>query len=538
MDIQPDQKSAIIVASLAIIVLAVITLVNRQPFRYQDTTDYAKLHEQEVAQQQAYANYLKAIHPDPVASKELFEKLVTPEEVQKQVEAELNIKQTITLPSLSDDQIKTKPGANKQGLVSYFSTVAKLATDYNNVTLNIDKNLFNSDQDPGQIGVAMQNTEALVQTLKQTPVPEQLVKFHKAQILTFDTYNKFLQLAKQYNLNEVADPWSDVYRHYSVINTEMEIVTNEAKRVSQQYQLSEIPLPAASTPARDQSASMAVSPAGRAADSAPSFGLIKPARAQFGNVVIVGNVPEAIREGIKQGLAAAFANFATKFLDKLIAAIEKNYKIANFLYYSDALVKGEYVNDYLDKYVPDPVDRQIIVRFIPQFSCGSKADFKQVFKAKSYQYLGFDPENVDPSDPNFYAKLAKVGDFFASPNGWDLYYQDIAAQAQSQAEKAASQEISSPGLKSARDLVSNQIQKSLASINNAEAAAYIAVLDLGVVNVENIASKIVSSVVTNLFNNFVFKGAIVFKEQETCIPVPQLQPVVPVSETVYQNSGQ
>jgi len=148
--------------------------------------------------------------------------------------------------------------------------------------------------------------------------------------------------------------------------------------------------------------------------------------------------------------------------------------------------------------------------------------------------LGFDPENVDPKDPQFYAKLAKVGDFFASPSGWDLYYQDIADQAQSQAQKAAAQEISSPGLKSARDLVTNQISASLASINNAESAAYVAVLNLGVVNVENIVSKIVSSVVTNLFNKFVFKGAIVFKEQETCIPVPQLQPVLPVSETSYQ----
>ncbi len=49
MDLKPDQKNALVVAGLAIVVLTIITLVNRQPFRYQDTTDYAKLREQEAA---------------------------------------------------------------------------------------------------------------------------------------------------------------------------------------------------------------------------------------------------------------------------------------------------------------------------------------------------------------------------------------------------------------------------------------------------------------------------------------------------------
>ncbi len=568
MPLQPDQKNAIIIAGLAIIVLGGITLWNRTQFRYQDTTDYAKLRQQEAAQQQAYANYLKAIKPDPVASKELFQSLVTPADIQKQVEAELDIKQKITLPELPDSQITVKSGADKQVMLDYFAKVAQLATNYNNDTLNAGKHLFNADQDPGDIGRAVQSTQTLVQTLKQTPVPAPLVSFHKAQILTFDAYFNLLTLAKQYNLNEIEDPWPQVYNRYAIINSEMAAVTSELNKADQIFHLSDLALPLAvrmpmsptpaaprpqagpfglfaapesKTSSQQYSSNLKKYPSGQDSTAkGAALGLIKPAQAILGagdTVIIVGNVPDAIKEGIKQGLASAFANFATKFLDKLITQIEKNYKISNFLYYSDALVQGEYVNDYLDKYVNNPLDRQIILRFIPQFSCANKADFQQLFEAKARDFLGFDPANVDPKDPQFYEKLAKVGNFFASPNGWELYFRDAADQAQSQAEKAATLEISSPGLKAARDLVSNQIQASLASINNAEAAAYVSVLNLGVVNVENIVSKVVSGVTTNLFNKFVFKGAIVFKESETCIPVPQLQPVLPISDTQSNESS-
>jgi hypothetical protein len=94
-------------------------------------------------------------------------------------------------------------------------------------------------------------------------------------------------------------------------------------------------------------------------------------------------------DAIKEGLRSAFVSFMGTMLNKLIAKIESNYMIANFLYYSDALVAGQYTDDYLNKYVQLQSDRQIIKRFIPQLSCGrNTADLRPVFEAKA-QFLEY-----------------------------------------------------------------------------------------------------------------------------------------------------
>ena len=61
----------------------------------------------------------------------------------------------------------------------------------------------------------------------------------------------------------------------------------------------------------------------------------------------------------------ALGQFMLSFMNKLATKIEQSYRISNFLYYSDALVSGEYVDDYLNKYVSDPVDRVMAKNFIP-----------------------------------------------------------------------------------------------------------------------------------------------------------------------------
>ncbi len=212
-------------------------------------------------------------------------------------------------------------------------------------------------------------------------------------------------------------------------------------------------------------------------------------------------------------------------------------------FYSDALVARQYTDDYLQKYVGQQIDRQIIKRFIPQFSCGANTrDLKPVFEAKAKDYLGFSPENIDPKDPEYFTKMARVGEFLSSPNGWKVYFEDLAKVAEIEAEKAANKELSSPGLKTARDIAKNGLSKSLNSIVSAQGAALTAILQLGAQNAEGIISGFVSQLTETLINNFVFKGVTggpasglgVLKEQTTCIAVAQIQPILALDPTIYK----
>jgi hypothetical protein len=215
--------------------------------------------------------------------------------------------------------------------------------------------------------------------------------------------------------------------------------------------------------------------------------------------------------------------------------------IANFLYYSDALVSGQYTDDYLNKYVADPLDRQIVKKFIPQFNCGQNQDLRPLFQAKASQYLGFDPKSVSLDDQNYYQKMAKVGEFMASPEGWQQHYQGLAAQAQSEAEKAADKELSSPGLKTPRDIINNNIAKSINSIVSSENASLNALMQLGGQNAKSFISSFIAQLTQSLMNNFVFRGALassgqpgVLKEQSTCLAAAQVQLVLPTPQTNYQ----
>ncbi len=67
-------------------------------------------------------------------------------------------------------------------------------------------------------------------------------------------------------------------------------------------------------------------------------------------------------------------------------------------------------------------------------------------------------------------------------------------------------------------------------------------MQLGISNADDVISGLVTSITQNLINKFVFSGAVknnndqigVLKEQNTCLAAAQLQVVLPVSDTQYQ----
>ncbi len=269
--------------------------------------------------------------------------------------------------------------------------------------------------------------------------------------------------------------------------------------------------------------------------------LIKSANAQW----IVTDVWQKVWEGIKIGLAKSFAAFSINMLDKLVQHIEKNFAIASQLYYSNDLGRF-YSVEYMQKFVQDPLDQDIIQKFLPQYFCvnPTAGELKQIFTAKARANQGTDMV-IDPNDPQFLTKLARLGGDERNYSGWwEDYYTTLAAQTQREAETAAAKEVLSPGLKSGRDIVNGQINKTMASIFNVKEAAISNTIGLGTGNADNPVGQIVAGVVEGLVNKFVFTpigggssggGIGIIAEQNVCLKTPQMKPIAALPGSEYDN---
>jgi hypothetical protein len=524
-----EEKRYLVFIVIAIIALISVSLWQKSSFKYQDTTDYAKLQQQEKVQAAAYQKYLASVQVDPQASQNLFEQFVTQEDIQKEVNAELKTSQLIVPPVIDEKNIKTTSKTGKQAITEYLSNTLGPIAGFNKNTADLNQNVFS--QDAGIIDQVANEFNQVFGKISSAEVPKEALVMQKALLVSYAAYGRFLDSAQQYASGQNTDPWPDVYQNYAIINDNFKIYNAELNKLTGKYKISESQqLYYAESPQKEKSSGLALIPTAQAALGVGDI------------TVVVGDIPSIIKDTIEQGLADSFSQFMGAFIQKLVNQIESNYKIANFLYYSDALINGQYLDDYLNKYVSDSVDKQMVKQFIPQFNCGQQPqNLKPVFQAKASQYLGFDPQNVDPKDPNYYQKMSRVGDFMSTPNGWDLYYQDLANQAESQAEKAAQMEMTSSGLKSPRDTFNNTIAKSVNSIVASEDASMTALMQLGSQNAKSFISGFIAQLTQTLMNNFVFSGVTgtkgqpgVFKEQSTCLSAAQVQLVLPTTNTQYQ----
>lgn len=532
-----EQKTYFFISIALVAVLAVVTLWRHPSFQYTDTTDYAKQQQQAKVVADAYAKYLQSIQTDPNASAELFQTILTQADIKKEVQAELKTDQPITPPTVDEKSLRITSQSGQNAVVAYLSQVLPPAVDFNQKTLEINKQLFSGDA--SNDAILTRQYERVYKQMSTATIPKEALDVQKSLLSAYLAYGKLLDLSGQYSGGQNQAPWADVYQQYASMNQSFAAFNKNFNKLSDKYQLASLQL----TMPQDQDY------ANKASEPKHSgFALIPEAHAIFGLgdiTITIGDIPALIMDGIKQGAVASFSQFMSSFLDKMIQKIESNYKIANFLYYSDALVSGQYTDDYLNKYVGNKLDQDIIKQFIPQFSCNKQnQDLKPIFQAKASQYLGFDPQSVNPNDPNYYQKLSSVGDFLASPGGWEIYYQDLASQAESQAEAAASRELTSSGLKSPRDSLDGSISSSINNIVSAEKASLEAILELGINNSDSFVSQFVAEITQTLFTKFVFSGATtsprggsvvgVLKEQSTCLAAAQLTPLVPITGTQYQ----
>ena len=516
-----DQKITLLAIGVVLVFLTSLIIFRKTNFNYENQAEQNVNPRADRDQQEQYRKLLASIKPDKLASAQLFKEIISEEDVRKQMEAELQVNQVINQPDIPDKDISLSRASGKDAVISYFKSLAPVVTEYSKAVSSVTEKSFQSGVSTTELQTGIAKTDVYLANAKQIAVPKELVAFHKAEMLAVYSQKGLLAAAAQYHESGTSSVWPEIYKQFVIAEKQVDVAQKEFEKVDSIYKIKDIAL---------------LEPDSRFAKVGDLFAT-KEAHAQFGgSVVVIGNVPEQIKDGVKQAFASAYGRYATKFLQGLISTIEKNYKIANFLYYSDA-VKGQYVNNYLAKY-SNAVDQEIIKRFIPELTCGKdqNASLKPLFQAKAQEYLGFDPANVSSSDPDFELKMARVGEYYANPLGWQNYYDDQAQQAASEAEKSVSRELSSSGLKSPRELLDNQIAASLNVIENSQVAALVSSFQLGAVNAENIVSQLVTSVLDSLANKFIFKGA-VLQEQTTCTPIPVLNPIIPAEAVVISETG-
>ncbi len=533
MQINSDQKKILSAIALAVVTLSVVTFYKRSDFRYADKTDYQALQKKQEQDLLAYQKYLTSLPVDSEASKQLFETLLTKEGLEKELDAALITSQAPFLPAVSDSDIQISEAQGRQPNLDYLAKAVGLFLTFNSKTKEANQKLFSGDEQSN--GLVKSEYLADLEKLKSLYVPLELKEMQRSLVSAFMAYGKLIETSSDYAKNPTVEPWPEVYQSYISLNDRLFAFNEELQKVSNKYDLAE---------AKIKPSFFADQKQKNQKDFSEIF--IPKAQALFGFgdlTITVGDIPQIVKDAVEEGLTAAFSQFMSQFVQKMVNKIESNYLIANFLYYSDALVSGQYANDYLNKYVESSFDREIVKKLIPQFSCGKNDPaLKQVFKAKAKEFLGFNPEAVDPNDPEYFFKMSKVGNYLASAEGWEQNFQDLANQARSEAEKAVERELLSPGLKTPRDVYNKVINLSSSGIVSAQRANLNAIMQLGIGTAKNFISKFVTQVTQVMVNNFVFRGAApsgnpvgVLKEQSTCLAAAQFQAIIPASSVTYED---
>ncbi len=498
-----EQKQIFGGCIILIIILGVVSIWHRPNFTFKDTTNYQALQQRSVKQQKAYDQYLAALGTTAQAQVAMADKIFPPEQVKAAVFKALKADQDIKIPALADEQIKISSSSGKVAVKNYLAAAAPIFDKLKSVTDAGINDIYNPTGDPNKIDSLIAGVSVAAVRYQEVAVPKEAVLMHKQLLIAMQTYADLLRSSKSYTTDSSVSPWPQMYKDFVIMDKTVSSAGDSFRQLNVKYNL-------LAEGESDQRTGIA-------------GWLIPTASAQIATVDIWAKAQEAINEAI----AVSVARFMLAFIDELTKKVEQAYRISNFLYYTDALVSGQYVDDYLTKYVADPLDQALVKNFIPELSCGNSKNLNSVFQAKADQYLGFDPSAVDPKDPDYYTKLAKVGDFMASTQGWDIYYKGVAGQAQSAAEKAANNELNSTGYKAARDVTGGIITPVDVAVSTMR-AAFTRYLSEGRSDKQSSAvEKITSQITQSLLNNFVFQGT-VLKEQKVCLTTPVAQLLTPV----------
>ncbi|HMQ01986.1 MAG TPA: hypothetical protein PKD79_02880, partial [Candidatus Doudnabacteria bacterium] len=358
-----NKKFTIAVISLAVLALVTITIWEPGQWSFRDSTDYdeqARLAQEEL---EMYREFLASIEPNVAASQQFLEKIATEDIVRSEVNQTLRVNQPVSVPQLANSELNISNRNDRDFMINYLTASSSMLANYRESIQSSVQEVFTTSSNPATLTAAAAETSRLITNLKEMSVPTSAVELHKASIVGLDQYAQMFTEARNYSMRTNEDPWPRLYSQYAVIDNRMAVVNSELERINRTFALGpDVEL--------------------------PKFSLVKTANAQF--VVTVATDWQAILfDAVKTGLARAFANFSIVMLDKLVGHIEKSFAIASQLYYSNELGRF-YSVEYMQRFVSDPLDQDIISKFIPEYFCIAPdgRQLRDIFVAKARDNVG------------------------------------------------------------------------------------------------------------------------------------------------------
>ncbi len=498
-----------------LIVVIAVTIIEPTNIKQKDTTDYAQLQAKAEFEKKEYEQLLKDVHPDYASSEEYLKKIVTVDEVRGELERDLQTKRKIAIPTIADSEVKISDRKDTDAVANYLTDLSSMIVNFDESVNPLIPQIFATQANQESAVQAKKFADTFIANMKGMTVPVDAVPLHKTTLVSFESYSQIFEVARKYAVDQDSTPWADLYQHYVIIDSSMAKNKSLILDLTKKYVLRDMMVGVAS-----------------------SSILFKTAQAGF-PVIDIYQVAETV---FKHLLVTAFSQYYLKITDKTLKSIEKGFTISSQLYYSNTLGRS-YSVEFFKKFLPDPLDQEIVSQFLPQYFCKPKDEefLKKVFiaKAKANSAPNF---TLNPADPEF---LNKTANFLSDPKNYVSYYRDFYQAAsdltKSEAEISSAKEVSSDGLKSGRaqskdsDIVGVTVQKSMSTLRAAQQNIFDNVIKLGTGNPDNMASQIVGSVMATIINDFVFTPAgggdlQVYKETQKCLQIPKIQPIVPITD--------
>ncbi len=512
-----QQKLIIGVSALAVVVLVTTTIWSNPEFGYQQPTPEQKqayLDNQEKTLAE-YRTYLAELKVDPVASRDILSKVVDEGSLAIDVNASLGANKPALQPKIDASRFTVTNEASVEAISKYATAALDAMTTYYLEASGSFDGVYGENPSPVQTAQAVKLVDDTLDTLYSLPVPKNALDLQKSMVGAIAVQKQTVENADAVARGVAARgrQWDQAYPAFAAAQNQVASINKAVQGLTKTY--GEIPL---------YSETQYV--------DATTGKFVKVANAQF-TVAIGVDLPRLAEQFLRSALGAMVLNFAKNKISELVLRIESNYLIANFLYYGDA-VTGKYVNNYLEKYVPELKDQLIVQAFIPQFNCQKRdqEDIRKALKAKSLEYLGFDPSvPLDTSDPKFYEKIIASNSLRGDSEGYNLFYNALAQAAKTNAETAKQAELLSPGKKSpidaksanaivsSVDFISNKIQAGLNSLFN--------ILPSNSTTGGPGFGNFVTNILLSVINQLIVKGGVTLREQESCIQVPVVDFLIP-----------
>src|SRR3989344_1320142 len=115
-----EQKQTLLGAGVLVLILAIITLTSRPDFLLKELLPKDNAN-QNVLDAQRYLQYLESLKVDRQASLALFQKILTEEDIKKEVEGELEVNQTIIEPMIDASKLAKSAQSGRQAVLDYLA---------------------------------------------------------------------------------------------------------------------------------------------------------------------------------------------------------------------------------------------------------------------------------------------------------------------------------------------------------------------------------------------------------------------------------